>query len=153
DASEGTIILRREISSNGKSVCRINGKMMTLSFLKDIGRSIVDIHSQHEHQDLMQQDRHLLLLDSYGDRSLQISLENYHSLYKSFQSCKKQLNELIHDEKEAAQRLDLIRFQVNEIDAADLQSGEEEELEKEKTELSNYEKIHESLQGGYAALY
>lgn len=153
EPSEGTVILRREIASGGKSVCRINGKMMTLAALKEVGHCLIDIHGQHEHQDLLQTDRHLPLLDSFGGAELQSSLNAYKQIYDSYQKLDKQIKELTENEKDKAQRLDFIQFQIDEINRAALQSGEDEALEGEKRQLANYEKIFQALQEGYSALY
>lgn len=153
EPSEGTVILRREISQSGKSVCRINGKMMTLTALRGVGRCLIDIHGQHEHQELLQSDRHLSLLDSFGGSELQYALRSYKELYASFKQMEKQLKDLTDNEKEKAQRLDFIQFQLDEINRAELQQGEDEQLQAEKTQLANYEKVFHALQEGYSALY
>lgn len=153
DGSEEMVVLRREISANGKSVCRINGKLSTLGVLKEIGRMLIDIHGQHEHQDLLQSDRHLSLLDSFGSGDLLNARQAYGDLFKNYKHIQKQLRQLTENEKAAVQRLDLIRFQVDEIDAAELAPNEDEQLETERTKLANYEKVFQSLQEGYEALY
>src|SRR5699024_8713909 len=89
ESSDGTVILRREISHNGKSVCRVNGKMMTLAFLKDIGRLLVDIHGQHEHQDLLKTERHLPLLDNFGDTDLHHAFQDYISNFETYKGLEK----------------------------------------------------------------
>lgn len=153
ELSEGAVILRREISSGGKSVCRINGKMMTLASLKGIGRRLIDIHGQHEHQELLQSERHLPLLDSFGGSELQSVLDAYKDVYKSYKQLEKQLKDLTDDERETAQRIDFIQFQIDEIDGAELESGEDDRLLAEKNQLANYEKVFHALQEGYSALY
>lgn len=153
DGSDEMVVLRREISANGKSVCRINGKLSTLGVLKEIGRMLIDIHGQHEHQDLLQSDRHLPLLDSFGGKDLLNAREAYEDLFKNYKHIQKKMRQLTENEKAAVQRLDLIRFQVDEIDAAELAPNEDEQLETERTKLTNYEKVFQSLQEGYEALY
>lgn len=152
DASDGMIVIRREISDHGKSVCRLNGKLITLSTMKEIGRLLIDIHSQHEHQDLLQPERHLPLLDSFGGKALFDARQSYDDDFESYENLKKQLRRLTEDEKTAAQRLDIIRFQVEEIDTAGLEPEEDERLESEKIKLANFEKVNEALQEGYQAL-
>ncbi|HEX6922888.1 MAG TPA: DNA repair protein RecN [Bacillales bacterium] len=152
ETSDEMIVLRREISKNGKSVCRVNGKLMTLSGMREIGRMLIDIHGQHEHQDLLQPERHLPLLDSFGNKSLQNARHAYREIFESYKHLEKRLRQLTEHEKEAAQRLDLIRFQVDEINATALQHDEDEQLASERTNLANYEKVFESLQKGYQAL-
>lgn len=150
--SDGMVVVRREISSNGKSVCRVNGKLMTLANLRDIGRTLIDIHGQHEHQDLLQQDHHLRLLDDFGGRSLREAKQAYQQQFATYQQMKKQLRELSQNEKETNQRIDLLRFQLDEIDNAGLEPGEDEQLLNEKNKLANYEKVFHALQTGYEAL-
>jgi DNA repair protein RecN (Recombination protein N) len=153
DGSDGMIVLRREISVTGKSVCRINGKLSTLGVLKEIGRMLIDIHGQHEHQDLLQSDRHLPLLDSFGGQALLNARAAYRELFQTYKHIQKQLQKLTENEKATVQRLDLIRFQVDEIEAAGLTPNEDEQLEAERAKLANYEKVFQSLQDGYEALY
>lgn len=153
EVDEGNVILRREISSHGKSVCRINGHMLTIAALKKIGRQLIDIHGQHEHQELLQPDRHLPLLDSFGGSDFTVALQEYRDSYESYSKLEKQLHDLYEHDKDMAQRLDFLRFQVEEIDEVALEAGEDERLEAEKSQLDNYEKVYEALQEGYSALY
>ncbi|HEU5141506.1 MAG TPA: DNA repair protein RecN [Bacillales bacterium] len=152
EVADEMIVLRREISKAGKSVCRVNGKLVTLAAMREVGRMLIDIHGQHEHQDLLQSDRHLSLLDSFGGETLWQARQEYENLFEAYTRVQKQLRQLTENEKEAAQRLDLIRFQVDEIDAIQLEENEDEQLESERTNLANYEKVFESLQEGYQAL-
>lgn len=153
DTSDGMVVLRRTISKNGKSICRINGKLMTLAILREIGRMLIDIHGQHEHQDLMHTDRHLVLLDDFGGQRLGSAMSEYKKLYKVFVRKKQQLKQLTENEKEMAHRLDLIQYQWEEINKADLEPDEEERLMNEKLQLSNHGKIYSALQDSYGALY
>ncbi|MFT8320662.1 MAG: DNA repair protein RecN [Bacillus sp. (in: firmicutes)] len=152
DIEEGTIILRRDISISGKSVCRINGKMITISVLREIGSSLIDIHGQHEHQELMDETRHLNLLDTFATEELTEVLKEYEQIYRSYNQINKKLLNLTESEQQMAQRLDLLQFQHEEIINADLQLNEDEELQEERKRLLNFERIFDSIQTGYTAL-
>lgn len=152
EIEEGMIVLRRDISKSGKSVCRINGKLVTISTLREIGGTLVDIHGQHEHQELMDETKHLVLLDQFGGEPVSIAYNEYANVYQSYEKALRNLKALSENEQQMAHRLDLISFQLEEIQKADLKINEDEELFEEKRKLSNYEKIHEALKLSYSAL-
>ncbi|MDR7072673.1 DNA repair protein RecN [Fictibacillus barbaricus] len=147
------VVLKRDITDSGKSICRVNGKLVTLSVLKEIGQALVDIHGQHETQYLMQPDKHLFLLDSFGDRDFKEELVKYENAFKEYKDINKQLSELSRNEQEIAQRIDLLEYQLEEITSANLLTDEDVKLEDEKKMLSNFESIHEHLQDAYYSLY
>jgi DNA repair protein RecN (Recombination protein N) len=153
DISEGMVILRREISVSGKSVCRVNGKLVTMGILREIGSTLVDIHGQHEHQELMDSSRHLPLLDEYGGAEIASALEEYQAVYRKYEQLKKQLQKLNENEQQMAHRLDLLTFQLDEIQKAGLQPNEDEQLMEEKVKIVNFQKIYEALKNSYEALY
>jgi DNA repair protein RecN (Recombination protein N) len=153
DLSDGMVVLRRDISANGKSICRINGKLVTISILREIGQTLVDIHGQHEHQELMNPERHLTLLDQFGGNKIQSALAEYQTVYEKYEALKKQVKKLTENEQEIAHRLDLIQFQLNEIESANLSPKEDEELYEEKVKISNFEKIYQGLNNCYQALH
>ena len=150
DISEG-LVLRRTLSTSGKSRAFINDTMVTLQTLADVGKSLVDIHSQHEHQSLLKAEKQRGLLDSYG--RLESELGAVASLYREVQALKMALDELETSGKERAHRLDLLRYQVNEIDTASLKAGEKETLEEERNILSNLSKLNELTETSYSLLY
>ncbi|WP_026694690.1 DNA repair protein RecN [Peribacillus kribbensis] len=152
DAGDGMAVLRRDISSSGKSVCRVNGKLVTIAVLREIGGALVDIHSQNEHQELMNPDLHLPLLDHFGGREAAAALKEYQELYKRYEQAVKQLKSLNKDEQQMAHRLDLLQFQFDEITKSDLKLKEDEELYEERQRISNFERIHASLQAAYHSL-
>ena len=114
----GTFIL------SGKSVCRVNGKLVTISTLREIGSTTVDIHGQHEHQELLNPQIHIELLDQFGGEEIEHALKEYRSLYGEYEKVKKDLQNLTENEQAMAQRLDLLKFQYQEISAAHLEIGE-----------------------------
>ncbi|WP_409289181.1 DNA repair protein RecN [Peribacillus sp. SCS-37] len=152
DISDGMVVLRRDISSSGKSVCRVNGKLVTIAILREIGSTLIDIHSQHESQELMDPDHHLPLLDFFGGAEIRAALLEYQELYKRYEASARQLKSLNQDEQQMAHRLDLIQFQFDEINKAGLKIKEDEELTEEKQKISNFERIHEALQSAYHSL-
>ncbi len=152
DAGEGMVVLRRDILSNGKSVCRINGKLVTISILREVGRTLMDIHGQHEHQELMNSELHLSLLDQYGGDVVDEALSEYRDIYKQYTELKRKLKELSENEQEMAHRLDLLLFQHKEIEKANLVIDEDIQLLQERKNISNFESIFEGLNKSYEAL-
>ena len=146
EIEDGMMVLRREIFKSGKSVCRINGKLVTISILREIGSNLVDIHGQHDSQELMDESKHLSLLDQYGQDQISPVLEEYRSVYDRYEKTLKKLKSLNENEQQMAQRLDLIQFQLSEIQEANLQLHEDEKLMEERQELGNFERIHEAVQ-------
>ncbi|MEK3853212.1 DNA repair protein RecN [Cytobacillus sp. FSL H8-0458] len=152
EIEDGMIVLRRDISKTGKSICRVNGKLVTISALREIGSSLIDIHGQHEHQELMNETLHLPLLDQFGGMKISASLSEYQDIYRLYESTLKKLKNLSENEQQMAHRLDLIQFQLDEIQSAQLKLNEDEDLIEEKRKLSNFERIFDSVQSGYNAL-
>jgi DNA repair protein RecN (Recombination protein N) len=152
EIEEGMIVLRREISNSGKSVCRVNGKLVTIAIMREIGGALIDIHGQHEHQELMNEHLHLPLLDQFGGKEIHTNLVSYREIYKEYSSIYKQLTRLNENEQEMAHRLDLIKFQLKEIQEADLKLNEDEELLEEKRKLMNFERLYEALQTSYSSI-
>ncbi|MCA1030676.1 DNA repair protein RecN [Bacillus timonensis] len=152
EISDGMVVLRRDISNTGKSVCRINGKLVTISTLREIGRTIIDIHGQHEHQELMNEEHHLSLLDQFGGESIVKAVSEYQTIYKKYLELKQKILKLSNNEQEIAHRFDLIKFQLKEITSANLSPEEDENLTEERKKIANFEKIYEALQKSYDAL-
>lgn len=152
EIEDGMIVLRRDIAASGKSVCRINGKLVTIAVLREVGSSLIDIHGQHEHQELMDETKHINLLDQFGSDEILPALLEYQQVYRSFEQTQKKLKSLSENEQQMAHRLDLIQFQLDEIQSAELRIDEDEELFEEKQRLSNFERIFESIQTSYTAL-
>ena len=151
--TDDMVVLRRDISSTGKSICRVNGKLVTLGILREIGQTLIDIHGQHEHQDLMQSDKHLSLLDQFGDRSIGPALVEYREIYQRYKKIQQQMKNLTENEQQMAHRLDLIQYQLEEITKAELTPNEDEELMEEKLRLGNFEKLFSALQDVYHSLH
>ncbi|MFC4680530.1 DNA repair protein RecN [Exiguobacterium aestuarii] len=152
EIEDGTVILRRDLHSSGKSVCRVNGKMMPLSTLREFGRLLVDIHGQHEHQHLMDSEFHLGILDHFAEKEVGPLLEEYQTAYAAWKQVADELKRLSQSEQELAQRMDLLSFQTKEIEAAELKAGEEQALTEERDELANFERIHQHIRLSYEAV-
>lgn len=153
DVSDGMIILRRDLSASGKSICRINGKLVTIAVLREVGQYLVDVHGQHDNQELMNEENHINLLDQYGGKKVKAAIENYYDVFRNFDTLQKKIIQLSENEQEMAHRLDLLQFQLEEIEGAELQPKEDELLSEEKNQISNYEKVYDSLQNSYSALH
>lgn len=152
DASDGMVVLERTLFQSGKNTCRINGKLATTVVLREIGSRLIDIHSQHEHQELMNDEFHLQLLDRFTWKDIEPTLASYQTEYVAYTEMKMKWRNWTKNEQELAQRLDMLRFQQDEITSANLRLGEEEGLVEQKHVLANFEKINESLQNAYTAL-
>ncbi|MCA0970138.1 DNA repair protein RecN [Halobacillus litoralis] len=150
---DGMVVLQRTITHQGKSICRVNGKLVTLGILREFGHTLIDIHSQHETQSLMDPDRHIELLDLFSNKELQKSQQEYRDSYDQYRAIVKRYKELSENEQEMAQRLDLLEFQLNELQEAELVPNEDEELSEERTKLNNYEKIYQGIHDAYNSLY
>ncbi|MDH7569598.1 MAG: DNA repair protein RecN [Armatimonadota bacterium] len=149
---DGLFILSREISASGKSQCRINGKLASVSMLRDLGRHLVDVHGQHEHQSLLVVNRHVDLLDAWAGPEVLALRSEVAELAHRVNEAERQALRLEADERDRARRIDLLQFQIQEIDAARLQPGEEEELEADRARLANAEKLHLHAQAAYECL-
>ena len=146
------IMIQRELYQTGKSTCRINGQMVTVSLLKQVGPYLIDIHGQNEHFLLLNEEHHLSLLDAYAGQKLQPLKDEYSSYYEHFCSIQEQLRKLQTAEKEDAQKIDLLKFQVEEIELSNIYIGEEEELVQEKEYFTHFQKIQEHLMSAVDAI-
>ncbi|KRN29656.1 DNA repair protein RecN [Lactobacillus selangorensis] len=152
DHEDDTILLQRDLYQSGRNICRVNGRMVNTATLREIGESLVDIHGQNEHQELMHPEKHLGLLDQFAGQSVAKIRSQYDKLYAEYQRVQKNVQKKQQNEQEWAQRLDMLRYQSSEIEAAQLQPHEEAQLSEERDRLSNYQKIAEALQESYSAL-
>lgn len=152
DSDDQVIMIQREIYTTGRNICRINGTIVTIAVLKEIGNALIDIHGQNEHQELMVPESHIELLDQYGDKALISKKKKYKELYKKYKAVKKEQNDWQYNEQELAQKQDILRFQVDEIGEAQLEDHEEETLKEEERKLSNHQSIVEALSSSYNAL-
>ncbi|WP_088006381.1 DNA repair protein RecN [Indiicoccus explosivorum] len=151
-SEDGDVLLRREINDKGKTVCRVNGKLVTIAILREVGASLIDIHGQHETQELMDEKKHIRLLDQFAGSRLAKAKESYAKTYENYMKLKREFASYNENEQQTAQRIDLLTFQLNEINAAHLQPGEEETLQAERKRLQNFTRIYEGLAQAYEAI-
>lgn len=147
-----TLVLSRQFFASGKNICRINGSLVTVSQLKEIGEYLIDIHGQNDNQSLLRNKAQSLYLDMFSGEKLQAEKESYRQVLDRFREISDKITELKAEEKERARLEDLYRYQVEEISAAALKEGEDAELEKQSTLLSHAEGILEAFQTAYSLL-
>ena len=153
EAEEGMISISRELTSGGRNICRVMGSVVPLSTLKRVSALLLDLHGQHEHQSLLDERRHLAFLDGFGGARLDELRAQVASLYGAWRGTRMQLDRLLADAADRERRMDMLRYQVQEIDAARLRPGEAEELEHQRMFYRNAEKIIKSVEAAYASLY
>ena len=149
--AEDVLILRRKMSADGRNECRINGRITTLSVLKGLTELLVDIHGQHEHQSLVKPANHEKMLDGMGGKELLTARAENATLREKYRALKAEF-ERFGDESERARRLDVLRFQIDEIERAEVGEGEEEELLEKRKRIRNTEKILSALASAKSAL-
>ena len=142
---DGNIIVSREINSNGKNMCKINGRMVTVNELKSFMNKFIEIHGQNDNQSLLDNKYHLKYLDGYIGEELSNIKKEYKEKYKKYIDIKKELKANYGDEKERERKLDLLRYQFNEIEEANLKVNEEDNLEEKRKLMLNSEKISKNL--------
>ena len=152
DRDDGNIILSREISLSGKNTCRINGRLVNVSTLKQIGELLLDIHGQHDNQSLLKTETHVDLLDAFGGKAIEQVKTEYLQLYAQYKNIKTKLHSLAGDKGEMARRMDMLNFQIDEIRNAGLKKGEDESLTAKRQILANSEKIMNSIVSAYELL-
>ncbi|MEE1413653.1 MAG: DNA repair protein RecN [Oscillospiraceae bacterium] len=148
--ADGTLLLQREIQTDGKNVCRVNGRPVTVGQLRALGARLLNIHGQHDGQQLLDEEQHIVYLDSFGRvESLAIT---YAEKYKNFTDIRRQIGALQMDEAEKARRVDTLQYQIEELRRAKLTPGEEEELTARRGMLRNAEKFLDAVAGADYAL-
>ena len=153
ELEDSTVILSRQIAMNGRNLCRINGQMVPLSLLRAVGERLLDIHGQHEHQYLMDAGRHIGFLDAQGDDAFRVQLAKVAERYASWRAAVQKLKRLRENQAERARRLDILSFQISEIEEAALSPGEEEELSRQRVLLQNSGRISSALNEAYDLIY
>ncbi len=141
---DGSVIVSREIHINGKNSCKINGRLVTVNELKEFMSKVIDIHGQHENQLILNENEHIEYLDAFIKENI-TEKDNYKNLYQEYKNIQKELKENYGDDKEKERKLDLLKYELNEIDATNLKIGEEEELEEQSKIMQNSEKLQNSL--------
>lgn len=144
-AIDDNIIISREIHSNGRSSCKINGRLVTVNELKELMSEMLDIHGQHDSQLILNPAKHIYYLDSFIGKEIEEDLRSYQEKLKEYKSLKQELKNTYGEEQEKERRLDLLRYQAEEIENAKLKSNEEIELEEKHKMMQNAEKLKENL--------
>ena len=150
DSDEDELLLQRTLSASGKSTCKINGRPATAAMLREIAAGLINIHGQHESYELFSPETHIDYIDRYG--RLIPALENYKEKYKKYLILQKKLNEANSDESSRLSEIDLLSFQSKELFDADIQIGEEEALDSERSALMNFEKLSSLLNRAHMLL-
>lgn len=153
ETQEDSFILQRELFANGKSQARVDGRPVNLTVLREIGSTIVEIHGQHEHQTLLDPMAHLGMIDAFGGEAVLMKKNQFQQAWTKLADLRKELTGLHGDKRERERLLDLLQYQVDEIEKADLQQDEEEQLLAERKLLQNARKLLEVCDQGYHALY
>lgn len=148
--ADGTLLLQREIQTDGKNVCRVNGRPVTVGQLRALGARLLNIHGQHDGQQLLDEEQHIVYLDSFGKTEALINA--YTEKYKHFTDIRRQISALQMDEAEKARRVDTLQYQIEELRRAKLKPGEEEELTARRGMLRNAEKFLDAVAGADYAL-
>ncbi|MDQ6421036.1 DNA repair protein RecN [Paenibacillus sp. LHD-117] len=152
-SEEEMLVIRRELSAQGKSSSRVNGQLVTMTMLREIGESLVNIHGQHEHQSLLRTEQHLEWLDMFGGDLLIERKQQYKRAYQQLTDIRASLKELEDSARHNVQMLDLYRFQIEEISAAALKPGEDELLTEQRKKLMYAEKRMDAVSEAYSLLY
>ncbi len=146
DSEEDTLALYRELSDNGKGLCRVNGMLVSVAILKQIGDALVDIHGQHAHQSLLNPKLHIQMLDAFAGEKITAAKELVQAAYRRASVAGKALSSAETDERERERRIDLLSYQIREIDGANLEDGEDESLNQQRRTLQNAQAIMQALE-------
>lgn len=149
---EETIILTREFYQNGRNICKVDGRMVPLGELKELGESLIDIHGQHDNQSLLNEKTHLVLLDSFAGNEIDELKNEYARELGEYKNIEKKIKDSYGDPTERARRIDLLKYQKDEIEKASLKEGEEDILESRRNVIMNSEKIVRGLTKSYSTL-
>ncbi|MEF9991105.1 MAG: DNA repair protein RecN [Romboutsia sp.] len=152
---DNLLVITRVIYLDGKSVARVNGRTVKMALLRQIASTLIDIHGQHQNQALFNKETHLQFLDLFGESDLETFKEDYKSVYLEYSKVKSALNTLTEnkDDMQIQREIDLLKFQINEIESANLSKDEYEELLKQRDVYRNSEKIYSNLNISYQNLY
>lgn len=144
-AIDNNIIVSREIHLNGRNLCKINGRLVTVNELKEFMSKILDIHGQHDSQLILNPMQHIIYLDKFIGKELEDNLNKYKVKLAEYNTLKQELKNTYGEDQEKERRLDLLRYQYNEIEQANLKENEEEELEEKHKMMQNAEKLKDNL--------
>lgn len=146
------LIIRREILQNGRSIGRINGQMVNLTTLRAVGQYLVDIHGQHDQEELMKPNMHIRMLDEFGDKNFTQVKKHYQDIFENYRQLRKRVLTKQKNEQEHKARIEMLEFQIAEIEAAALKSGEDQALNQKRDKLLNHKHIADTLTNAYVML-
>ncbi|MDV5116654.1 DNA repair protein RecN [Streptococcus pasteurianus] len=146
------LIIRRDILQNGRSIGRINGQMVNLTTLRAVGQYLVDIHGQHDQEELMKPNMHIRMLDEFGNEQFADVKKHYQELFESYRQLRKHVVTKQKNEQEHKARIEMLEFQIAEIEAAALKSGEDQVLNQKRDKLLNHKNIADTLTNAYVML-
>ncbi len=144
-------VIQREIHLDGKNVCRVNGSLVSVSILRKLGIQLINIHGQHDSASLFDEDNHLTFLDAFADNEAIRS--DYAEKYEAVAKLRREIDRISMDEGEKLRRMETLRYQINEIEKAELEAGEDEELEERRKILQNAEKLSDGMEEAVECLY
>jgi len=144
-------VIQRQIYLDGKNICRVNGSLVSVSILRKLGIQLINIHGQHDSASLFDEDNHLAFLDAFGDNELLRS--DYAEKYAEVAKLRRQIDSMTMDESEKLRRMETLKYQIAEIEKADLEAGEDEALEARRKILQNAEKLSDGMEEAVACLY
>lgn len=153
EAEGGVLSISREISVSGRNICRVMGIVLPLNMLREITATLVDVHGQHEHQFLMDDQKHLMFLDSFGDEQHRRCMDSADAALNAYRAAEREFNRLMRENSQREQRMDMLRFQLQELKSAKLKAGEEESLRRDLERLRHSVKISASLTRAYGSVY
>ncbi|MHB9024039.1 MAG: DNA repair protein RecN [Armatimonadota bacterium] len=153
EPEDGTIILAREVAVEGRNVARINGRTFPVSVVRQVGDLLVDLHGQHEHQSLLREEHHQAFLDALGDEEFHTLKAEVAALAQQRNALLREMRDLQTDERDRLRAIDLLAFQVEEVEKAGLMPEEEDELTTERSRLANAEKLHHAAATAHSLLY
>ncbi|WP_350344680.1 DNA repair protein RecN [Proteinivorax tanatarense] len=153
EVEDGQLIIEREIYQQGKSLVRVNGKLITVGMLKSLTAKIVDLHGQHQHHTLLDPSKHIEILDLFGDSRFASDQNSYQHYYRLRKKVKKDLNQLYSNIDNRDRQIDLYNYEINEIETSNLYIGEDDQLEKDRDKLHNAQKLLDGAQDAYNEIY
>lgn len=152
NAIDGNIIISREINTTGKNMCKINGRMVTVTELKEFMSQFIEIHAQNKNQELLNSKSHLSMLDGFCGEVFEKTKDIYIYKHTTYKKIMQELKQNYGDDKEKERKLDLLKYQIEEIETANLKEGEEQELEEKRKLMQNAEKITQNLNEADSAI-
>ncbi len=150
---DGSLIVSRKLSADGKNICKVGRKTVPVSVLRDIGRNLINVHGQHDNQALLDAKCHINFLDAYCIKEYRNLFDEYSSIYAELNESKRELNSLDMDETEKMRKIDILQFEVDEISSSEITVGEEDELKAKKNFIKNKENFTKNCAGALSFLY